>query len=114
MTVIVPTQPNVPWYRQRTTLEGRDYVLSFRWNERSGRWYMDVSDQDEVPLAVGVKLVPSYPLLGVYIDDRLPPGQLLLVDMEDTDAKTSNRDPGLCHLGERFKLIYMATEIAAA
>ena len=113
MPVIVPTQADVPWYRQRTTLDGRDYVMSLRWNERNGNWYMDLHDQDDVPLAVGVKLVANNPLMRSYIDERLPPGMLMVVDMEG-NGDVSGRDPGLCHMGVRFKLFYYsAAEVAA-
>jgi hypothetical protein len=105
MADIVSTTPNLPWYRQRTTLDGRDYVLTIYWNERNGRWYMDIADQDDVPLAMGVKLVADLPLLRLYRDDRLPQGQLMVVDMA-ADENLS-RDPGICHLGDRFKLVYI-------
>jgi hypothetical protein len=109
MPQIIDTTPDIPFYRQRTTLDGRDYVLTFTWNERNGRWYMDVNDQDDSPIATGVKLVTGWPLLRLYRDERLPPGSLLLLDMEAQEG-SNPLDPALCNLGERFKLTYTPAE----
>lgn len=121
MPLIVPTSTEQPWYRQRTTLDGRDYVLYFKWNQRNGRWYVDVFDQDERPIAVGVKLVTNFPLLRLFRDPRKPAGQLTVVDMVATRREneanelivSSDRDAGFCNLGTRFLVFYFeSAEVA--
>ena len=42
---LVPTRPGVPDYSQRTSLDGRTYLLTFRWNEREeSAWYLSLAD----------------------------------------------------------------------
>jgi hypothetical protein len=90
-------------YTQRTVLDGREYVLRFRWNQRAAKWYLSLFDQDESPIYVGVKLVINFPLFGPrLVDDRAPPGELLAIDTEATGA-----DPGLHDLGGRIKIVYI-------
>jgi hypothetical protein len=110
--VVIPTSTTLPDYRQTTSLEGRDYVLRFRWNTREARWYLDVADQDETPIVSGLKLVAEAPLLRlVRRDDRRPPGELWVRDREartSAAGKLVARDPGLDELGGRCALLYFA------
>jgi hypothetical protein len=102
MALEIPTSTELPSYVQRTTLEGREYVLAFDWNEREGRWFFDVLDSEETPLAVGLKVVVGFPLLRRKTDPRLPPGDFLAIDTSDTGA-----DPGFAELGGRVRLCYL-------
>jgi len=89
-------------YTQRTVLDGREYLLRLRWNERSEKWYLSIYDQDESPIYEGIKVVVNFPLLGARIvDERRPPGELMALD------PSSDRDPGLYDLGSRVVLCYV-------
>lgn len=102
---IIPTSPDVPYYRQKTKLEGREFVLYFAFNQRIGRWHLSVFDEEETPLVQGLKLVVNWPLLRHYrYDSRLPPGELMALAQDG-----SHEPPGLGELGEgkRVELIYL-------
>lgn len=89
-------------YTQRTVLDGREYLLRFRWNQRAAKWYLSIYDQNEIPIYEGIKIVTNFPLLGYRIvDARRPPGEIIAVDV------TSDRDPGLYDLGSRVVLMYV-------
>lgn len=101
--LIVPCTPNgsARW-TQRTTLGGRDFVLSFAWIQRDGAWYLDIADQDGAPIATARRLGTSWPpLVGVH-DARQPPGLLVVLDATGAD----DLDPGFADLGTRFLLTY--------
>lgn len=92
-----------PFYNEVVTLDGSDYLLEFRYNQREDRWYFDVSLTDGTMLVRGVKVVCGVPLLTRYADARLPKGAL--VALPNT---TGNTSPGLKELGEdrRVTLFY--------
>lgn len=102
---VIPTVPGEPYYRQKTNLEGREYVLVFSFNERIARWYLSILDETEEPLLQGLKLVANWPLLRHYrYDTRLPPGELVVLT---TDGSTE--PPSLDELGpgKRAELVYL-------
>ena len=106
MAVTIPTFPSIPLYTMRTTIEGVEYRLLFDYVGREDRWYLSIADQDEVPLARGIKLVVNWPLLRRrHADPRLPPGELVVVDTTEHGGS-----PGLDELGESFELVYYSAE----
>ncbi|MCK6585962.1 MAG: hypothetical protein L6Q76_00095 [Polyangiaceae bacterium] len=121
MIVIIPTTGGVELANQtqRTALDGRDYLLTLRWNQREEAWYLDLADADDVLIRAGMKLVMGQPLLRGVLDARRPPGELLVLDMEGTSDAVADlgpriADPGLDDLGVRHHLAYLdAAELAA-
>lgn len=94
------------YYDQITQLEGVEYLLTFAWSARESCWYLDVGDQDGNPLASGVKLVVSWPLLRRFNDDRLPPGFLYCVDMTGNGMDIEVPED----LGSRVLLTYITSD----
>lgn len=86
---------------QRTQLDGRDYVITWQWNERLARWTMSIADQDGDPIASGVALVVDFPLLSLVTDERAPPGTIAVVDRQSPTI-----DPTLTSLGVRHVVCY--------
>jgi hypothetical protein len=103
-TKLIPNIPDTAYSRQRTRLDGRDYVLEFAYNEREDRWYLTILDDEETPLVCGLKLVTNFPLLRRYkANPDVPPGELMAIDL------TGNRaPPSFAELGEgrRVELTY--------
>lgn len=98
----IPTSDD-PFYTQVTDLDGVNYILDFRYNQREDAWYFDVSLVDETKLVSGVKVVCGAQLLDRFADERLPPGQLIAVNNEPDD-----NTPGMTELGigRRVTLTY--------
>jgi hypothetical protein len=94
-----------PFYTMSVALDGADYFLEWRYNQREDRWYFDVSLTDGTILVRGVKVVCSVPLLSRFADSRLPKGTLIALPNEG-----NNRAPGLNELGEgkRVTLHYVS------
>ncbi len=112
---IIPTGTN-PIYSQRSTLGGKDYQLHFQYNQRMGRWFLDVHDQDDVPIVQGIRLVTGFPLARGVTDPNRPLGVIIVEDrqgtgLEDVDVEAqASRDAGLLELGERFALVFIDEE----
>lgn len=120
MSQTIPTATTLADYEQTTTLDGRDYLLRFTFNEREGFWYMSMSDQDSSPIVTGLKVAVDFPLLKRVTDARRPPGTLMAKDLATVDVdidageKLLALDPGLEELGARVLLVYFtAAELAA-
>ncbi len=111
MSLAVPTSLELSSYSQRTQLDGEDFVLFFQYNQRLDRWFVDVTDEEEKPIGVGLRLTTNFPAGRFLRDERRPKGTLMVVDQEgsgtDQDALNQlSRDAGLFELGDRFILIY--------
>lgn len=103
------TRDEVASYTQRTTLDGREYVLTFDWNGRAGHWFFSIADQDEDPILQGVKVVLGWNLLDGVRDVRRPPGAIVAVDLTG-----SGEPPGRTELGGRVELVYYDAEELAS
>lgn len=90
-------------WRQLTGLGGRDYLLTFRWNTRIGRWFVDVATEGGDVIREGCPLAPDFPLLRGVRDDTRPEGEVYLVD---TQRSAGIEDPTFTSLGERHLLMY--------
>jgi uncharacterized protein DUF6983 len=97
----VPVQP-YPDVQQKSELDGVTYVMRLRWNERAESWHLDLSTLDDEPIASGVRLVPSFPLLRRNQHPARPPGELYLLDNKGLDE-----EPTLEEFGTRFILVYV-------
>jgi hypothetical protein len=103
-TLLIPTSPGVAYFTQKTRFEGRDFILKFAYNSREERYYLHIFDEQEEPILMGLKLVANWPLLRHYrYEPRLPPGELMAVDLTGDGSP-----PTLNELGEgkRVELTY--------
>lgn len=103
----VPLTSDVENFTQVTALDGTNYVFVFRWNERAQAWHFDLYTEDGEPIAMGVRVVVSWPLLRRCVSARRPPGELIAVDT------TGQGDPGRSDLGARVQLQYIEAETVA-
>ncbi len=94
---------NYPDREQTFALDGTNYVIRTRYNERAGAWFFDLSLEDGTALITGKKIVVTWPLAGVReYGDRLIPGWLFA-----TDTSAADLDPTLEDLGTRVLLQYL-------
>lgn len=90
-------------YFYRVSLEGRSYIFSAYYNERSEGWFFGLKTEDGVDVVVGERLVANYPIL---IDYALPSltGYLFLEPIGKS-VERYRTDPAL--LAKYFKLFYI-------
>lgn len=109
MSVRLPIRQEGPRFTFACELEGVSYTFAFRWNDRDGGWYMEISDATGDPIVSGIKVVIGILLLGRATSKLLPPGDLLAIDTAAT-----NTDPGFEDIGRRVQITYFtAAELGA-
>jgi len=82
-------------------LDGSVYRMRIRYNSRSGVWTLDLFDSAEQALLCGLALRTGIDLLDQYVDDRLPPGRLFIVNFV-----SEHGEPGRDDLGTDAVLVY--------
>ncbi len=101
----IPVNPDESAFKIRMALEGRDYVLSFDFNTRMNRWILGIYDAEEDPIVVGIAMNIDSSLLRLYVDNRLPPGEMILFDTSEKHIECSRDE-----LGKRCELLYLESE----
>ena len=107
MPVLIRIFTGEPLYTQRVRLDGSDYVLKLDWSLREQRFYLSIFDLDNVPIKVGFKVVPNWPILRRHKTARLPPGELFAFDLSDLESPPP---PTLEDFGTRVQLYYYTLE----
>lgn len=99
----IPITSEDPSFKIRVTLDGRDFVLSFNFNTRMKRWTIGYYDAEENPIVVGVAMNIDSSLLRLYVQEELPPGEMILYDTSEKQIEC-----GRDELGGRCVLLYEA------
>lgn len=103
MTVtILRNNPRLARDKFELTLDGRRYLLRFRWMERQASWYMSVYTVAGTPIRTGVRVVVNFPLLSRSGSALLPDGILLGVDVSQAGAEIVAQS----ELGDRVQLVF--------
>lgn len=89
-------------YEFKTTLDGVRYTLAFRWNERAGRWIMDIKTASGAVIVAGIPLLSGVDFLAQLKEVKsLPQGNLFILSLVD-----ENSSPGRDDLGVNVLLMY--------
>lgn len=109
--ISIPILTDVPHSDQTTTLDGTDYVLQIRYNQRGEYYTLAIGLPDGTQLRAGAKLVCSWPLFRDVADDRMPQGVLMVIasGADRSPPKLGELGPGL-----RCQLIYLEAAEAQA
>lgn len=96
----------IPWiktpaWRAEVSLDQLPFVLDFRYNTSAEAWFMDILLRDETVVVGGVKMVQGAALLQQHIDDRLPPGEFVVVS-----SGVCGCAPDYDEMGSEAALIY--------
>ena len=74
MTRIDITVPDYNDSFSSVVLDGTQYLIRFAWNDTAGRWSFGLYTMQKEPLAVGLRIVPGFPLNLQTVDDSFPSG----------------------------------------
>jgi hypothetical protein len=58
----------------RVVLDNTQYLIRFTWNDMAKRWSFGLYTLQKEPLAVGLRIVPKFPLNLQIMGDNFPPG----------------------------------------
>lgn len=97
----IPVRSDLKAYEFQIELDGNIFTLGFRFNERMGRWLMDIADSVGVEILNGVVLLTNVPLTDDYVKEGLPPGRFIC-----EDRTGQNLDAGIDDLGNNIVLLY--------
>lgn len=97
----LPVRNDFPAYEFQVELESRIYILGFRFNTRANRWFMDIKDQSQTPIIMGILVQQGVPLTRYYVREAMPPGSFWAIDITD-----AGREPDRENFGVDVILIY--------
>jgi len=105
---LIPTSTTLPYYEFEVELDGVEFKLEFRYNDRDSSWYMTVLDSQDALLRAGIRVVLNWSLLRLWADVTAPDGALQTVN----EGKVL-LPPTLNQLGAEVLLTYLdAAELA--
>lgn len=107
----IPILDDEPFFDQTTNLDGSDYLIKIRYNQRAERFYLSLFTAEGVEIAKGAKLVCNWPLFQYCVDPLKPAGALIVVP-----ANADDDDPpklGELGPGKRCELVYVTAADAA-
>lgn len=53
-------------YNYAVNLQGQSYILDFKYNERCQLYFLSIYTAENIPVVLGVGLVPTYPITKDY------------------------------------------------
>lgn len=86
-------------------LDGRNYQLSFQYNDREGFWYFDILDEEGTPIRSGLKVVSNFTIARLCQSIDRPPGDLMFLDTRPVPS-----DAALAELGEEVVFAYESVD----
>ena len=110
MTVsILPTSVTLANYSFTVDLDGVEFQLAFKFNERDDAWFLTLSDVNGNILRAGLKVVNGWTLLRLWVDATAPAGDMIAVNQGEVSEPAT-----LKQLGEEVLLTYLDAEELAA
>lgn len=88
-------------FKEQIELTGVIFVLEFTWNALNEYWVMDIYSRDEAPIILGIKIVPSYPLLAAFTVLEKPAGEIVCQNIVG-----GNDIIGRFDMSQKFELVY--------
>lgn len=97
---IIPFKEPAQW-KEQLQLDGVVFYFVFKWNALNEFWVMDIYNVDELPLILGIKIVPLYNLLEQYTVFGKPRGDIICQNIVGSQDTISRFD-----MSQKFELIY--------
>jgi len=91
---IIPFKQNTQW-RQQIELNDETFILSFKWNALNEYWSMNIFNQDEEPVALGIKIVTQFNLTEQLVQAGMPKGDIICQNIIGGFEKIQRNDMGL-------------------
>ena len=74
MRILKISVPDMNDSYSRVVLDGVQYLIRFTWNEAAQRWSFGLYTMQREPIAIGVRLVPRFPLNLQIVNDKFLSG----------------------------------------
>jgi len=90
-----------PNFDSTFTLDGKDYNIKFRYNDRADFWSMSIYDSSDVAIREGIRVVSNFPLTRKIADPARATGLMFAFD-----PRSSASAPSIEELGTTVTLHY--------
>jgi hypothetical protein len=97
---IIPFKEPAAWSEQ-INLTNSVFIFYFRWNALNKYWVMNIYDQNNAPILLGVKIVTNYDLTKQFVVSGLPAGDIICQNILNEWI-----DIGRFDMGQTNELIY--------
>lgn len=97
---VFPIRNDIPAYDFTIEFESETYLFEFRYNTRMSRWIMNINDENENPIWLGIPVLVDQDLT-VFEFEGLPPGMIFT-----TDDTGEQRQPDKELFSTGLKLFY--------
>lgn len=104
LTPIEPVDP-LSVYDYEVDLGGAIFRIVLRFGDRNERWYLSLFDANGDLLFDGRRMSVDFPIISRFRDERMPDGELSLLDIED-----GNRECDFDGLGFRCRFVFVPTD----
>lgn len=103
LTIFVP---DTSWSRQLVSLDGKSYIFEISYNERSTRWYIDIS-LSGTEVINSIKALENINMTGRYNLIDFDHGELFCVNLKKTSDPVGRDNFGI---GKDYELIYLTNQ----
>ena len=90
----LPVRSDLKAYEFQVDLDNAAFTLKYRFNERLGRWTMDIATNVGADILTGLPLLTDVPLTDQFRFEELPPGRFILVDKTGENKNAGAEDLG--------------------
>lgn len=73
---IIPFKEPAAWSEQ-VNLTNSVFLFYFRWNALNRYWVMNIYNQDNIPIVLGIKIVTNYDLTKQFVVMGMPAGDII-------------------------------------
>jgi len=91
-------------------LDGVEYLFRYIWRDRNASWYLNIYDQDENPLALGIRLTVNSVFMRRFRDTRLPSGLLFCADLNAAQPQLAQEISAQTDFGMRVTINYLTAD----
>ena len=103
LTIVVP---DTSWSRQVVALDGKSYIFEISYNERSTRWYINIS-LSGTEVINSIKALENINMTGRYNLINFDHGELFCVNLKKTADPVGRDNFGI---DKDYELIYLTNE----
>lgn len=104
------TIPDTSWSSQLVSLSGKSYIFEISYNERSTRWYINITLSGEEVIN-SLKAIESVNMTGRYNLINFDHGELFCVRFKQTSDPVGRDNFGV---GKDYELVYLTNEEISA
>lgn len=101
MILTIPVDPLIRFNSFNIDLDGVNFTFRFKFNNRWGRWTLDILNSLGDVILASIPMQNSVDLKSRFVGEGVPPGDLVIIDTKQTTDELTKDE-----FGNRFLLMY--------